>query len=157
MQPVTFYADDTVRVSATLVQHGAMFPAFAYRFDTDDGSVVFSGDTSPSDNLITMAQGADVLVHEVIAAEWAESLFPFPRTPQQDALLEHPTGAHTTTQQVGQVAKRAGVETLVLNHLVPGNWPEERFARAGRELPRSPDRGPRPGQTVLTTEMRQYV
>ena len=49
------------------MQHAPVFPALGLRFDTDDGSVVFSGDTGPTDNLVELAQGADVLVHEVIA------------------------------------------------------------------------------------------
>ncbi|MCC5348697.1 MBL fold metallo-hydrolase, partial [Staphylococcus aureus] len=69
MKPVVFYEDDRVKVSATLVQHAPVFPSFAFRFDTEDGSVVFSGDTGPSENLVRMARGADVLVHEVIATE----------------------------------------------------------------------------------------
>jgi ribonuclease BN (tRNA processing enzyme) len=64
--PWTVYEDERVRVSATLVQHAPVFPSFAFRFDTDDGAVVFSGDTGPTDNLVRLAEGADVLVHEAI-------------------------------------------------------------------------------------------
>jgi ribonuclease BN (tRNA processing enzyme) len=66
MSPFTFYEDDHVRVSATLVNHAPVFPALAFRFDTDDGSVVFSGDTGKTPNRIKLAKDADVLVHEVI-------------------------------------------------------------------------------------------
>ena len=45
--------------------HGHVMPALAYRFDTADGSVVFSGDTTVDDGLIALAQGADILVHQV--------------------------------------------------------------------------------------------
>ena len=76
MSPVKFYEDDRVRVSATLVQHAPVFPALGLRFDTDDGSVAFSGDTGPTDNVVELAQGADVLVHEVIARGWPERLLP---------------------------------------------------------------------------------
>lgn len=48
MSPFTFFEDDRVRVSATLVRRPPMFPALAHRFDTDDGSVTFSGDTAPT-------------------------------------------------------------------------------------------------------------
>ena len=127
MSPVRFFEDERVRVSATLVQHGQVFPAFAFRFDTDDGSVAFSGDTGPIANLIELAAGADVLVHEVIAREWVEQLLPEPRTEPQEALYQHLVTAHTTIQQVGPIAEQAGVRTLVLNHLVPGNWPEHKW------------------------------
>jgi ribonuclease BN (tRNA processing enzyme) len=130
MSPVAFHEDDRVRVSATLVQHAPMFPALAYRFDTDGGSAVFSGDTGPSTNLIELAAGADVLVHEVIDADWVEQLLPAPRTPAQQGLFHHLIEAHTTVDQVAGIACAAGVGTLVLTHLVPGNWPEERWERA---------------------------
>src|SRR5690242_8057133 len=58
--------DENVKVTAALVQHPLVKPAFAYRFDCPDRSIVFSGDTRPSQNLIELARGADILVHEVI-------------------------------------------------------------------------------------------
>jgi hypothetical protein len=47
--------------------------------------VVFSGDTGPIENLTELAQGSDVLVHEVIAREWVERLLPPPRNDAQEA------------------------------------------------------------------------
>jgi ribonuclease BN (tRNA processing enzyme) len=63
--PVTVMEDDAVRVTAITVTHGHVMPMFAYRFDTADGSVVFSGDTTANAGLIALAQGADILVHQV--------------------------------------------------------------------------------------------
>jgi ribonuclease BN (tRNA processing enzyme) len=105
-----------VRVSAVLVPHGPVFPSFAYRFDTAEGSVVFSGDTSYSENVVRIAQGADVLVHEVINLELIERFGHV--TPD---LMTHLQNSHTTTAQVGRVATEAGVGQLVLTHLVPSN------------------------------------
>jgi ribonuclease BN (tRNA processing enzyme) len=130
MIPVRFYEDDRVRVSATLVQHAPMFPALAFRFDTDGGSVVFSGDTGPSRNLVELADGADVLVHEVIDTDWVGQLLPAPRTAAQEGLFRHLVGSHTAVGQVASVACAAGVGTLVLSPLVPGNWPRERWQQA---------------------------
>lgn len=129
MEPFKIYEDDRVRVSATLVYHFPVWPNFAYRFDTDDGAVVFSGDTAPSQNLIRMAKGADILVHEVIVTAFIDRLLPEPRTPVQEALRQHLLSAHTPVEKVGQVAEAAGVPTLVLNHISPGN------ARAEELLP----------------------
>jgi ribonuclease BN (tRNA processing enzyme) len=131
MRPVPFHEDDRVRVRATLVQHAPMFPALAYRFDTDDGSAVFSGDTGPSENLIELAHGADVLVHEVIDTEWADRLLPPPRSAAQEALFRHLVGAHTAVEEVAAVARAAEVGTLVLSPLIPGNVRTERL-RCGR-------------------------
>jgi ribonuclease BN (tRNA processing enzyme) len=132
MSPVPFYEDDRVRVSATLVQHAPIFPALAFRFDTDDGSIVFSGDTGPSENLVELAAGADVLVHEVIAEEWVAEEFPEPRNPVTEAIYQHMLGQHTSVRDVGPLAERAGVRTLVLNHFVPATWPTERWEEAGK-------------------------
>lgn len=134
MDPITIYSDDRVEVSAILVAHAPSFPAFAFRFDTEDGSVVFSGDTSPTPNLVKLASGADVLVHEVISRQAFEAIYPEPRTPAQEALLHHILGAHTTIEQVGPIAEEAGVRTLVLNHLAPGDLKPNEFARAGRSF-----------------------
>lgn len=132
MSPIAVFEDDRVKVSATLVQHAPVFPAIGYRFDTEDGSVVFSGDTGPSENLIELASGADVLVHEVIDTAWVDQLLPTPRNDAQEGLYQHLVNAHTTIEQVGPIAEQAGVDTLVLSHLIPANWPENRFFRAGR-------------------------
>lgn len=131
MSPVSFYEDDRVRVSVTLVQHAPVFPALAFRFDTDDGAVVFSGDTAPSENLVELAYGADILVHEVIAAEWVDQVFLSPRDEATEGLRAHLLNAHTTIEQVGPLAERAGVRTLVLSHIVPADWPEARWQAVG--------------------------
>ena len=135
MSPVSFYEDDRVRVSATLVQHAPMFPALGYRFDSDDGSIVFSGDTGPSANLVQLACDADVLVHEVIDKAWVELLLPPPRDGGQEGLFRHLLEAHTAVEQVAPVASDARVGTLVLSHLVPGNWPQDRWERARGDFP----------------------
>lgn len=132
MSPVPFYEDDRVAVSATLVQHAPVFPALAFRFDTDDGSIVISGDTGPSENLVELAAGADVLAHEVIAGEWVARNFPAPRDVVSEAIYQHLVGKHTLISDVGPIAERAGVATLVLHHFVPATWPAERWEEAGK-------------------------
>jgi len=127
MSPFEIYKDENVHVTATLVDHAPMFPSFAYRFDTKDGSVVFSGDTNRSANLIELARGADVLVHEVISEEWAESLFPVPRKPDQEAKLHHLLTSHTPVSEVGAVAEEADVKVLVLSHLAPPTISTEKW------------------------------
>jgi ribonuclease BN (tRNA processing enzyme) len=131
MDPFTIYQDDRVRVQATLVNHASVFPSFAFRFDTNDGSVVFSGDTGPNENLIRMAQGADVLVHEVIDPAYIHLMFPEPSDMAQ-AVIHHLETSHTPIPQVGGVAEAAGVKTLVLNHIVPGNAPIAHLQQAGQ-------------------------
>src|SRR5258708_30122030 len=113
MEPFKIYEDDRVRVSATLVYHVPVWPSFAFRFDTDDGAVVFSGDTAPSQNLIRMAKGANILVHEVIVSEWIDRLLPSPRSPDDEARRHHLVYSLTNVEQVGPFAQSTGVSTLV--------------------------------------------
>ncbi|OOG47877.1 MBL fold metallo-hydrolase [Rhodanobacter sp. C01] len=113
--------DARVKVTAALVQHPPVTPAFAYRFDCPDRSIVFSGDTRPSENLVALARGADVLVHEAMYLPALDKLI----ATEQNAsrLREHLLASHTTTEQVGRIATEAGVKTLVLSHFVPGGSP----------------------------------
>lgn len=120
--------ENGVTVSATLVNHAPVFPTFAYRFDTPDGSVVFSGDTAPSDNLINLAQGADVLVHEALDQPYMGSLidkafeaFGEGAATLASTIKEHLFSSHTFSTDVGKVAAAAGVKTLALNHLAPAD------------------------------------
>jgi ribonuclease BN (tRNA processing enzyme) len=133
MDPFEVYRDDKVRVTATLVDHHQVFPAFAYRFDTADGSVVFSGDTGPDTkgNLQKLANGSDVLVHEVIDRAWIDQKFgtPEPGSPMA-ALKTHMLESHTIIDAVGSVATDCRVKTLVLNHIVPGNAPISHLQQA---------------------------
>ena len=57
------------KVTAAAVPHSRLLDAWAYRLDTEQGSVAYSGDTAPSDELIRLAQGADLLIHECTATE----------------------------------------------------------------------------------------
>ena len=70
--PVVAFEDEGIRVRAVAVTHGRAAPALAYRFDTADGSVVFSGDTTVNDSLIALARGADILVHQVADLAYLE-------------------------------------------------------------------------------------
>jgi ribonuclease BN (tRNA processing enzyme) len=133
MEPFEIYRDDLVRVTAILVDHHQVFPSFAYRFDTADGSVVFSGDTGPNTNgnLQRLADGADILVHEVIDRAWIDQKFGTPELgSQMDALKTHMLQSHTTIDAVGSVAADCRVGTLVLNHIVPGNTPTAHLLQA---------------------------
>ncbi len=133
MEPFEVYRDANVRVTAILVDHHQVYPAFAYRFDTADGSVVFSGDTGADTkgNLQRLANGADVLVHEVIDPAWINQKFGNPEPGSQMAALKtHMLSSHTTTTAVGQVATDCRVKTLVLNHIVPGNTPVAHLQQA---------------------------
>jgi len=124
--PVAVFDDGVVQVNAVAVTHGRAAPALAYRFDTADGSVVFSGDTTMNDDLIAFARGADILVHGVADLDYLE----------RQGIVGRMPALHTDVSEVGAVAERARVHELILNHYLPAE-PEaitdaEWAERAGR-------------------------
>ena len=110
------FQDEHVKVTSALVRHPPVVPAFGYRFDAVDRSIVISGDTAPSDELIALARGADVLVHEALY---------LPAAPGEpgSALRQHVVDSHTPVEEAGRIAAEAGVKTLVLSHFVPAENP----------------------------------
>jgi ribonuclease BN (tRNA processing enzyme) len=119
--PVT--QDENVKVSAILVEHPPVKPALGYRFDFNDRSIAFSGDTAPLEAVAKMAKGADVLVHETMYVPAVETYIRGviaqggPAT--FDAFMAHMKADHTPSEDVGRIAQEAGVKTLVLSHLTP--------------------------------------
>jgi ribonuclease BN (tRNA processing enzyme) len=115
------FEDENVRVTATLVDHPPVVPAFGYRFDAHDRSIVISGDTAPSENLIQLARGADVLVHDAFYPAAIDRLVAgvLNAPTLKQSILSH----HTSAEDAGRVAQTAGVKTLVLSHLVPPEDP----------------------------------
>jgi ribonuclease BN (tRNA processing enzyme) len=113
--------DGNVKVTSVLVHHPPVVPAFGYRFDARDRSIVISGDTTPSDNLIQLARGADVLVHDALYEPALDRMVAGVQnaTRLKQSILSH----HTTAEDAGRVAQAAGVKTLVLSHLVPPEDP----------------------------------
>lgn len=117
--PVMQNAD--VMVTAFQTPHPPITDNFAYRFETADAVVVFSSDTEYNPRLAEFASGADILVHEALYEPGVDTLVS--RIPNAATLRAHLMAAHTTTEDVGRIAAQAGVKTLVLNHLVPGDDP----------------------------------
>jgi len=113
--------DDQITVRAALVDHPPVRPAFAYRFDAEDRSIVISGDTARSDHLVTLAEGADVLVHSAVYLPALDRLVA--RVPNAAALKRSIIAGQTSAEDAGRVAQAAGVKTLVLSHLVPADDP----------------------------------
>ena len=131
---------DGVVVNCALVDHPPVTPAFAYRLDSPDRSVVISGDTKPSDALIRLARGADVLVHEVLWPAGVDRLLAnaYNAAALKKSILSH----HTTAEEVGRVAAEARVKSLVLSHFVPSDDPEITDEMWTDEVRRGGYRGP---------------
>ena len=119
------YDDGDVKVTAFRVDHRPVENAFGYRFDRAGESIVVSGDTRPTPNLLRFAKGADVLVQEAYLPEWFDKV-------DVPAVAERLKHYHTSAEEAGQIARDAGVKTLILTHLIPGNDDETFRERASR-------------------------
>lgn len=125
------YQDANIKVTAVENTHFAFHkgPAagkhksYSYRFETPDRVIVFTGDTGPSDAVTELAKGADLLVTETVSFEdrkqrmirdgsW-QAMTPA----EQTGIMRQATQGHLTLEDVGQMATRAGVKTVVLSHL----------------------------------------
>lgn len=126
------FKDDRITVQAVENDH---FPArarakmeyrsFCYRVNTATRSIVFSGDTAYSENLIALAQGADVFVCEVLGnAAQTQNAAPArgaaPANNNTESIARHVRETHSTPEEVGKMAAAAKVKTLVLSHQVGG-------------------------------------
>lgn len=122
MDPFPVLSDDNVAVTATLVSHYDVYPAFGFRFDLKKSavSVTFSGDTTKSDNLIRLARGTDILVHEAMFSldtAYYDNVFPPNYLPN----------SHTSAEQVGEVAAAVKPKQLVLTHYGPTGLPDSQW------------------------------
>jgi ribonuclease Z len=105
------YDEGGVRVTAFEVDHGPLLkPAFGYRVDFDGRSVVLSGDTRYSENLIKHARNATLLIHAVAMIK--EELLQ--KSPYYRYILAH----HTPPNEVGQVFAKTRPRLGVLTHFV---------------------------------------
>ncbi len=125
MQPILVYEDENVRVTAILVDHVPTYPSYAYKFETADGTIVVSGDTAITDNLVKFVEGVDIWVNEALSLTWLEEFLPSPRNANAEALYHHIRVSHTPVEEIGPIAKSAGVKKLVLYHLTSSDMTQQ--------------------------------
>lgn len=137
-KPVQVFKNDKVKVSSI---ENAHFPkrsrdkmpyrSLSYRFDTKERSIVFSGDTAYSKNLVKLAHNADVYVSEIMDQAIYDATSK--RAKEEAAkgnpnnIWRHVSETHSTPTDVGRTAREAKVKTLVLNHLLPGTVTERKL------------------------------
>lgn len=125
--------DDRVTVQAVENTH---FPdrarakmdyrSFSYRFNTATRSIVFSGDTTYSENLIELARGADLFVCEVLGTAGGQNAngrgaaADNSNNNNTESVARHVRETHSTPEMVGKMAAEAKVKTVVLSHQVGG-------------------------------------
>lgn len=111
----TVWDADGVLITAGPTDHRPVEPTIGFRVEYDGSSVVLAGDTVPCTGLDELAAGADALVHTVIRADLVEQV---PLQRMKD-ILDY----HSSVEQAGATAARAGVNTLILTHYVPALVP----------------------------------
>jgi len=135
---VTVMQDDNVKVDAVWVQH-TIDHAYAYRFTLKRTGkvVVFSGDVVAGEpNLIALARGCDVLVHEVLDPDRVEEIVaPLPE-PGRSVLRGRITGGHTSVYDLPAVATAAKAQKLVMNHYTPTPQRPSEWLRKARRAAR---------------------
>ena len=112
------FQNEDVKVESFRVDHGGLHESYGFRFTSADKVIVFSGDTGPSEILESYAKDADILVHEVYS--YAGFLN---KTPDWQ---KYHKGHHTSTLELGEIAKRIKPNKLVLSHILFwGSTPDE--------------------------------
>lgn len=104
------YQQDGIKITAFLVDHGVVKPAFGYKIESDENAVVISGDTTYSENLIKHAKGSKLLVHEIAAA--SSTLL------EKNPRLQKVMSYHTDPQQLAEVLEAVKPDLAVLNHVL---------------------------------------
>jgi ribonuclease BN (tRNA processing enzyme) len=104
------YSDDRIQVTAFKINHGTWKEAFGYSFVTADKTIVVSGDTAPSEKLIEMTRGADILVHEVYSQAGFDQ--------RTEVWKKYHASHHTSTFELGEIAKKSKPGLLVLHHIL---------------------------------------
>jgi ribonuclease BN (tRNA processing enzyme) len=142
--PGVIYQDANIKVTAVENTHFQFQPgmppygkykSFSYRFDAPDRSFLFTGDTGWSDAVVELAKGADVLVTEVTDGEDVIALmkrngaWQAKTESEQQGWLRHMHEEHVTPEEVGRLAAKAGVKTVVMTHLSPSPDPNDEYAR----------------------------
>ena len=129
------YQDDKIRVTAAENTHYVLMSAefrqqmksYSYRFETPHGVIVFTGDTGPSDAVARLAGGADVLVSEVgdldQETKFVNGLAARNHWPPQRAagMMAHFRREHLDEEEVGDMASKAQVKSVVLYHYNPAD------------------------------------
>jgi ribonuclease BN (tRNA processing enzyme) len=108
IEPGFVFDDGNVRVTAFAAHHEEMVDSFSFRFDGPDRSIVISGDTSPTDTLVEMSRGCNILIHE------AYSMYTYERVAanHQDFRRRH----HTSSKELAAIANQVKPDLLVIYH-----------------------------------------
>jgi len=108
IQEGIIYEENGVKVIAFEVDHYPVIPAFGFRIEYNEHSIVISGDTRYSENLIKFAKGTDLLIHEVIIA---------PDTLSKSDLKYNILAHHTTPEQASRIFNEVKPKFVAYTHI----------------------------------------
>lgn len=110
-------------IEAIAVEHEPIRPAYGFRFTAGGYRLVLSGDTRPCSAIENAAHGADVLVHEV----FIHDQMPLAQANRSKETISKVASYHTIPEDLGPLAVRAAVKSLVLTHFVPAIFDRDRL------------------------------
>jgi len=119
---VVVFDRDGLVIRSFAVDHSPVSPAVGYRFDYKGRSIVVSGDTSKSNNLIAQAKGVDLLIHDGLSPKLVglihESAVKAGNTRLAKIMTDIP-GYHASPVDAAESAQEAGADFLLFYHVVP--------------------------------------
>ncbi|MEY2758237.1 MAG: hypothetical protein RIR33_2015 [Pseudomonadota bacterium] len=113
---------DGVRITVIGVDHAPVEPAFGYRIDYKGRSVVISGDTTYSDELVSAAKDVDVLLHEALQPVMVAQMRDAAAAKGQAniaKIMGDILDYHASPEDAARAAAAANAKALVLYHIVP--------------------------------------
>lgn len=120
LQPV--FTDGELRVEALVVDHAPVAPAVGYKFTYKDRSILVTGDTAQSDNIVALAQGVDLLVHEALAPNLLKMMNRAAEANDNAILAKifvDVLDYHASPMEAAETARDAKVGHLLYYHIVP--------------------------------------
>jgi ribonuclease Z len=120
--PYIVFAESGFIATAFPVKHDPVSPAVGYKFTYKGRTVVISGDTAYSENVVKNAKGADLLIHEAQANAIVAKMAAAAKTAGRNNLatiLDDIPSYHTSPEDAARAASEAGATWLVLTHLTP--------------------------------------
>jgi ribonuclease Z len=119
MEPGTTIETGDLVVTSFVVNHDPVHPAVGYRFDYEGRSVVISGDTVVTPELIAAADGADLLLQDALSLPVVRALENATPDPRMKKILSDIQDYHAHTSDMSRLVEKSRVRQLALYHLVP--------------------------------------
>jgi len=121
-EAVSIVDENGLTIIAFKVDHSPIDPAVGYRIDFLGRSIVISGDTVKSDNLIDFAEDTDLLLHEALAPPLVDVITRAARAAgvtNIEKISIDILDYHTYPVQAAEAATAADADMLVFHHIVP--------------------------------------